>query len=112
MLVSQFQIVEHGLHLMLGVAVAGSFCRSDAFGELHFGFAVAACFGQGLRGHEVAGGVVGVLLDEARELGESGVGFATSGVFHGKAVSGKGVGGVLSEDLVEHGDLIHRTIVT
>ena len=105
---SGLKFVEEGLHFAGGVGVVGALGGGEAFFQAGNGFFGAAEFGKGLGGHLVAGDVVGVVVDESGEFGESEVGVALRVVFHGEAVAGEGVGGVGGEDLGEGGDLVHE----
>ena len=105
------EFFAHGFHLGEGVLVAGAVGGGDAGMEaFECGFG-AAEFGEGLRGHLVGGDVVGGVGDEGGELGERGLGVAADGVFHGKAVTGEGVGGVQFEYFGESGELVHGLIL-
>src|SRR5215470_11161614 len=104
---SRFDFIEHRLHLAQGMLVARAARTGDAFGEPGAGFIFTACFGQRLRCHEVARGVIGVICHELMEFAERGFGVALAGVLHGKAVAGKGIGWVLCKYLGERGDFVH-----
>jgi acyl-CoA hydrolase len=98
-------------HLGQCVLIAGPVGGGDAFVQAGDGAFRVGVGGHGLRGHLVGGDVVGVVGDAAFELGES-LGDAGLGdEFHGQAVAGEGVGGVLGEDLQKHCELVHVSIL-
>ena len=76
------------------MAVVGALGSGEALFQAADRFVGAAKFGESLGGHLVGGDVVGIVLDEAGELGEGGVGVALRVVLHGEAIAGEGVGGV------------------
>jgi hypothetical protein len=108
---SGLKFVEEGLHFAGGVGVVGALGGGEAFFQAGDGFLSAAEFGECLGGHLVAGDVIGVVVDEGGEFGESEVGVALGVVFHCEAVAGEGVGGVGGEDFGEGGDLVHELMV-
>jgi hypothetical protein len=101
------QLRQHGFHLALGVEIAGAAGGGDAVGEHRFGFCDSVGAGQGLGGHEVAGGVVRTVFEQDGEFGEGAIEVALIGVFEREPVAGEGVIWILGEDVVEGGDAIH-----
>src|SRR5579863_665766 len=89
------------------MAIAGAGSAVDAGLEAVDGFRVAAGLGEGLRGHEVAGSVVGILSEEGIEFPERSVGLAALHQFHGDAIAGKTALWVESENFFESCNLIH-----
>jgi len=99
------------LHLAGGVGVVGAPCGGETFLQAGDGFFGAVVLCKGLGGHLVGGDVVGVVVDEGREFGESEFAVALSVVLHSEAVAGEGVGGVGGEDFGEGCDLVHELMV-
>jgi len=64
---------------------------------------------QSLCRHEISSCVVGVVLQQNREFRESAVEVALLGILHGEPVAREGVLRILSQDLVERGDAVHRS---
>jgi hypothetical protein len=106
------QFCQQGFHLRLGVQISGAAGGGDAVSEHGFGFGNSVGADQGLGCHEVAGSVVGSGLKKDGEFGERSIEVTLLGVFHRKAVAGKGVAGILREDVVERGYAVHKAVVS
>jgi hypothetical protein len=102
------QFGQHGFHLAEGVEVAGAAGGGYAVGEHGLGVGDSAGAVQGLGGHEIACGIVGIGLEQDGEFGQGAIEVALPGVFHRKTITGEGVARVLGEDVVQGGDTVHR----
>src|SRR5271156_5173152 len=80
---SEREVVEKGLHLARGGGVAGALGCGGAFFQACDGFVGAAKFSEGLGRHVVGRDVIGVVVDECSEFGESETGVALAALLHG-----------------------------
>ena len=103
----KIKFLQHGLHLTFGMGIAGAFGAGYSLGQALLGFLRAACAGQRLGGHKVAGSVVRIIGQKGGKLLEGGLDLAGAGVFHGQSVAGEGILRVLGKDFEEHGFLVH-----
>ena len=101
------QLFAEAVHFGEGVLVVGAVGGGDAGVETGEGGLGVAGGGEGLGGHLVGGDVVGVVVEDAGELGETFRGAVLGDELHGQAVAGEGVGWVGLEDLGEDCDFVH-----
>lgn len=103
------QFLEQSFHLRLGVKVARSPGGGDAIPQHLLGFLGSLSPHQRLSCHEVARGVVGMVLEQNGEFRHGAIQVSLLRVFHGKPVTGESIVRVLGENVVERGDTIHGT---
>jgi hypothetical protein len=104
-------VCAHAAGADLGVRVAFALRAGNPMQQHLFCVLIPRGLYEGLRGHEVPCGVIGVGGEQVLELVVGAVKFSGIGVFHGQAVARKSIVGIMGKQFGQHGDSVHSLIL-